>query len=66
MQPDMQKNPQSTNDAAGGAFALLQYEINRVKQYLEINGESAVMRERLNRLEALLKLCLSVPDNPPT
>ena len=39
------------------SFELLRYEIDRAKSLLQANGESPAMRERLQRLEALLDIC---------
>lgn len=57
MQQDRNRTTQTSKDS-GGSFALLEYEINRARSHLENNGESPVMRERLNKLEELLETCL--------
>lgn len=57
MEPETTMKPPSASTS--GNFGLLRYEIDRVKSLLETHGESPAMRERLNRLEDLLEVCLS-------
>lgn len=60
MHPDAHRTEPPAGDVESG-LALLHYEISRVRCYLETHGDSPTMRERLQRLEDLLEVCLAPP-----
>lgn len=62
MPPDKHRKPTTKKEPANN-FVLLRHEIDRAKKRLETQGDSGVVRQRLQRLEALLETCLEQPDD---